>query len=179
MCSFSGHFRRCLLGTAGFGLVILVLGCISRSSPPGEIRSMSGGDVGWGFIFVEWKEGPILLLARSIPGSGPGRSTFGGHGSSNNPVYSWSASTTYADGRGWKCQIEATDGKVTTFRIDGKEYDLSQGTVFVLTTKADKVDVHQMKRDLSAVPSDAEACREFLNKDAEMMKALREGDLPK
>ncbi len=70
-------------------------------------------------------------------------------------------------------------GKAATFRIDGNAYGLSQGAVFVLKTKADKVEVHQMKRDLSAVPFDVEGCREFLKKDAEILKALGGGDLPK
>jgi hypothetical protein len=175
MCWFTGHLRRCLLGTASLGLVIFVLGCSPRSTPPGP-NTIGSSAPGLSFTFLQWKEGLMLLLVDDIH---LGSHHEGGSGSTNNPVFSESGSAASADGRGYKWQLETTDGKAATFRIDGKEYDLSQGGVFVFQRKADKVEVHQMKRDLSAVPFDTEGCREFLKKDAEILEALGAGDLPK
>ena len=66
--------------------------------------------------------------------------------------------------------------KTATFKIDGKEFDLTKGAVFVLKAKGDRVEVQQLNRDLAAITFDADACREFLKKDAEIQKIFGMGD---
>ena len=63
--------------------------------------------------------------------------------------------------------------------MNGKEYDLSKGTLFVIKAKGEQVEVHQLKRDLTTIPFDANDCREPLQEDAEIRKLLGLGDLAK
>jgi hypothetical protein len=68
--------------------------------------------------------------------------------------------------------------RVLTVRINGKEYDLSKGVLFVIKAKGDQVEVHQLQRDLTAIPFDVNGCKEPLVKDAEIRKLLGLDDLP-
>ena len=174
MCSFAGYVIRSLLGAAGIGLVIFVFGCTPRSTPPGP-NTIGSSAPGLTFTFLQWKEGLMLLLVDDIEKSHQSR----GSASTSNPVYSGSGSAESADGRGYKWQIETTDGKAATFRIDGKEYDLSKGALFVIKAKGEQVEVHQLKRDLTTIPFDADGCKEHLKKDAEILRLLGAGDVPK
>jgi hypothetical protein len=136
----------------------------------------SSGDIS--FTLHRWKEGTTILLVNDglLEGDVPGFVD-----SASTTVYSGNGYVILKDGRGYKWQIETTAAKAFTFRIDGKEYDLSKGTLFVTKIKAkgEPVEVHQLKRDLSAVPFDAEGCRDFLRKDAEVMKLLSPAVVPK
>jgi hypothetical protein len=126
--------------------------------------------------YLKWKEGASLLLVDDIFLGGSHHS--GGSGSTNNPIYSGSGSAKAADGGAYKWQVETTDGKAVKFSIDGKEYDLSKGSLFVMKVKGDKTEVHQLKRDLSTIPFDTRKCEEALKKDAEVMKLLSPAELP-
>ena len=160
--------RNWLLGTARLGALVLLLGCSSAST---ALKSISGSSRDMSYTFFEDKGLKILFVSDLFTG---GEQQAGG--TTNRPVWSGSVS---ADGKGYKWQIEWMDGKSAKVRIDGKEHDLSQGAVFVIKTKGDKFEVHQMDRELSVVPFNAEACWEFLRKDAEISKTLGAADLSK
>ncbi len=83
------------------------------------------------------------------------------------------------DTGGYKCQLETTDGKSADYRINGKEYDLTNGTLFVIKAKGKQIEVHQLKRDLTKIPFDAADCKGPIEKDAEIRKLLGLGDLPR
>jgi hypothetical protein len=175
MRTFAGCLRPWSLVLAALGLGILIIGCAPRVTPPGPSTIASAyPDVS--FTYLKWKEGATLMLVDDVH---MGNRHSGGSSSTNNPVYSGAGSTMSADGRGYKWQVETTDGKAVKFTIDGKEYDLSKGAMFVMKTKGEKVEVHQLKRDLSTIPFDNAKCQEALTKDAEIMKLLGPAELPK
>ncbi len=69
MRSFPGLLHLWLLVPAAFGLLIFVSGCGSRSTPPGWSKiSGSDSDSGMYFTFLQWKEGPMLLLVDDVKG---------------------------------------------------------------------------------------------------------------
>jgi hypothetical protein len=84
-----------------------------------------------------------------------------------------------ADTGGYRCVLETKDGKLVNCRINGKEYDLSKGTLFVIKAKGHQVEVHQLKRDLTIIPFDADGCKETLEKDKEIRELLGLADLGK
>ncbi|MFN0199343.1 MAG: hypothetical protein ACKVT0_21545 [Planctomycetaceae bacterium] len=177
MRTFTGRFYLWLLVPAAFGLFICVPGCGSRSAPWG-LEQHGGGDSASGlqFTVLQWKEGkegPMLLLVDDVKGSHDSEAggytangTAGGHQGAH-PGYTW--------------KFETKDGKAATFRIDGKEHDLSKGVLFLIKTKGEQVEVHQMKLKLSAW--DDAVYREYLTKDVEIPKVFGKvfgkGDLPK
>jgi hypothetical protein len=173
MRSFSVSLRPGLLVLATVVPFASAPGCGPRSTPPSPSAIASSGP-GLSFSLHRWKEGLNLLLVDDLPG-GHGSH---GSGSTNNPVWSESGSGGTADGTGYKWQLETTDGMTARFRLDGKEYDLANGTLFVITRQDKQLTVHQLKRDLSAVPHDADKCREYLTRDEEVQKLLH-GDAPR
>lgn len=100
-----------------------------------------------------------------------------GSGSTDSPVHISTVSAGSPDAGGYKCQLETKDGKVATCRINGKEYDLANGTLLVIKNKGQQVEVHQLKRDLTKFPFDAQDCRDPIQKDSEIRKLLELGDL--
>jgi hypothetical protein len=67
-------------------------------------------------------------------------------------------------------RLDTPDGNWATFRIDDKEYDLSEGALFVIKANGDKVEVHQLNRDLGALPFDTAVIGKFLKNDADVRK---------
>ena len=102
-----------------------------------------------------------------------------GSGSTDNPVHTSTVSAGSPDAGGYKCQLETKDGKSANCRINGKEYDLSNGTLFVIRAKGDQIEVHQLKRDLTKIPFDAHDCKDPIETDSEIRKLLGLDDLPK
>jgi len=167
------HLRLCFIASIGIALVICLVGCGTRTTPPGP-TTIGTSAPGMSITFLRWKEGLMVLFVDNVKGS----HRSGGSGSTDNPVHTATVSAGPETG-GYKCQIETKDGKSATCRINGKEYDLSKGTLFVIKAKGEQVEVHQLKRDLTAIPFDADGCREPLQKDAEIRNLLELGELPK
>jgi hypothetical protein len=118
------------------------------------------------FEFLTWREGLTFLWVDDLSGTGDSSRT----GESSGDFYYDAGSAWNDDGARYEWRLDTPDGKTATFRINDKEYDISQGTLFVIKAKGDKVEVHQLNRDLSALPIDGPAIHEFLKNDAEVRK---------
>jgi hypothetical protein len=158
---------------AGFGLLLCLSGCGKRSTPPAPSTIITSAP-GLKITFLRWKEGLMVLFVDNVKGSPHS----GGSGSTDSPVHTASGSVGNVDAGGYQWQLEATGGKSANCRINGKDYDLSKGGLFVITTKGEQAEVNQLKRDLSTIPFDTDRCREPLVKDVEIRKALGLDDRP-
>jgi hypothetical protein len=174
MRSFAVNHPRCLIVLTCVVLIISVAGCRTQSTPPGA-DTIGTSAPGLSITFLRWKEGLMVLFVDDIKGGHSSR----GSGSTDNPVHTQIVSATSPDTGGYECQIETTDGKSAVCRINGNDYDLSEGTLFVVKAQGEQVEVHQLKRELTTIPFDAENCREPIQRDAEIRKLLGLGDLPK
>jgi len=174
MRSFAVHHSRCLIVFVGVALIVSVAGCSRRTTPPGADAIVTSAP-GMNIVFLRWKEGLTVLFVDDVKGG----HRASGSGSTDNPVQTEIVSAGSPDTGGYKCQLETTDGKSAICRINGKEYDLSKGTLFVIKAKDEQVEVHQLKRDLKKIPFDAHDCKDPIEKDAEVRKLLGLGDLPK
>jgi hypothetical protein len=117
------------------------------------------------FEFFRWRKGLQLLTVDSLGFRVRGYST-------DSYDCEGGADRSEKYGPGYKWRLHTPDGKTATFRFDDREYDLSKGALFVIKANADKVDVHQLNRDLSALPFDKTAIGEYLKNDAEVRKIL-------
>ncbi len=174
MSSFKEHLRLYFVASIGFALFISVAGCGTRTTPPGA-ATISPSVPGMNITFLQWKEGLMVLFVDDVKG-GHGS---GGSGSTDNSVHTSTVSAGSPDTGGYKCQLETKDGKSANCRINGKEFDLSKGTLFVIKAKGEQVDVHQLKRDLTTIPFDTALCKGPIEKDEEIRKLLGLGDFPK
>jgi hypothetical protein len=126
-------------------------------------------------FFLRWKEGLMVLFVDDVKGG----HVSGGSGSTDSPVHTSTVVAGSPEAGGYRCQLETTDGRSANCRINGNEYELSSGTLFVIKARGSQVAVHQLKRDLSAFPFDAEACTEAVQEDTEIRTLLGLGDLHK
>jgi len=157
---------------AGFGLVIIVFGCwMPRPMPTGH-SSSSGGIPGLcTYEFACWQQGiHVAIIDNLVPdGKGGYRADFycneGSHADPHGARYKW--------------RLDTADGKTATFRINDKEYDLTEGSLFIITAENDKANVHQLRRDLSAISCHGAVIAEYLWNDAEVRKILGASGLPK
>ncbi len=152
-------------------LVVLALsGCMS-STPPGA--STAGGEVGEGsYTFMQWNEGLTIMIWDDIRGSHSNH----GSGSSSDPVFRQSGQAESPDGRSYSYQVETEDGVTARFTIDRKEFDLSQGTLFLVKTRGTETSVQQLSRDLSEVSFTNEAFREMARSDPDVAALISNGE---
>jgi hypothetical protein len=143
-------------------IMLLTLGGRRSSSQPESLPLISFSEKDATVFFVGWKQGPIIMICCDIAGAGCGTSD--GY-SGPPPVRQASGSASARDGRRMDWILERTAGQSAKFWVNGKEYDLSRGTLFLVKTKAGKTEVEQLDRDLSAVQPDQESCKKFAQED--------------
>lgn len=141
-------------------------GCQPKSTVAGPGVLTSSGS-GVSFTYLKWDSGQRILLVDNV-GNGRGSTS----SSTTSDPLNHSKGYAGPDGPGgykWTCDSSAT---TTTFKIDGKEYDIANGTVFVVKAKDGKTEVSQLKRDMTAFPYEAEGCKQAIEKDEEIQKLL-------
>lgn len=157
-------FQRLLV----IAILSLAAGCNTgpTSSPPGGASIVSSG-LGFNFTYEHWNEGLSVLIIDDLAGS------HGSHGSGSTAKQVYTADGYGGnDPQSYKWHLETSDGKTAKFQINATDYDLSNGSVFVVRWKDGRAEVQQFKRDMSTIPFEAFKCREALDKDAQIQKAL-------
>jgi hypothetical protein len=151
--------------------VLALSGCMTRSTPPGA--STAAGAVGAGdYTFLQWNEGLTIMIWDDIRGSHSNHAS----GSTSDPVFRQSGQAESPDGRSYSYQVETEDGLTARFSIDGKEFDLSQGTLFLVKTRGGETGVQQLSRDLSEVSFDNQAFWEFAASDPDVAELISYGE---
>jgi hypothetical protein len=168
--------QRALLGLGVVLVSWLVSGCKGSlqgsqapASPAGIQTTVGNGSV----VFYRWQEGPTVMIWSDVT---DGSSSSGA--SAGGPPWHCTVNgyKSAPDGRRFEWRLTTTDGQTVQCFLDGKEYDLSQGTLFLVKTKGGKTEIEQLKQDLTAVQPDAESCKEFAEKDPAVSKFLGQGD---
>ncbi|MCO6043935.1 hypothetical protein NG895_08450 [Aeoliella sp. ICT_H6.2] len=174
MSTFKNQLRGCVLASSVLAFAISIPGCGTKTTPPGAdiIRQTAPG---MNITFLRWKQGLTVLFVDDVEGG----HNAGGTGSTENPVYTATVAAGSPETGGYKCVLETKDGKTAICRINGKGYDLSNGTLFVIKAKGEEIELHQLKRDLTTIPFDVKKCKEPIQKDAEIRELLELGELPK
>lgn len=159
------------------GLLLLFVAFSGCRQQPVEIpRSGASAAIGDGtVIFVRWKDGPAVMICSDFnPRSDkPPVQTSGQSGNATAPLIAKEEGFQCSgDGRRFDWSMETEDGRSVKCRLDAKEYDLANGTLFLVKTKGGKTEVEQVTKDLSAVQPDATSFEEFARKDAAVSKFL-------
>jgi hypothetical protein len=124
-------------------------------------------------VYLRWKDGPAVMICSDTQGG----ATSSGDSISGPPwVRKVDGVEASKDGRRFAWQMETTDGRSVKCRVDGKEYDLASGTLFLVKTKGGKTEVEQLSRDLSPVQPEPESCKTFVRQDPAASKLLGQGD---
>jgi hypothetical protein len=146
-------------------LALGVAGC-GRSTPP-------GADVAYGqyrgasFTYLRWEEGLRIMIWTDLDAA-----SSHGSGSTRDPVYRLEGHAESPDGRQVDWRAETSDGKTAEFAIDDVAYDLSDGTLFIVTTARGATEVTQLERDLSGVQATYESGVAFAESDPALVAFL-------
>jgi hypothetical protein len=156
-------------------MLLMASGC--RPSPPTLLQpdspALSFSDKDGTVHFQRWKDGRAFMLCCDVAG---GASSTGSGSSGPPPVWKSQGSVSAHDGRRVEWKLEITDGRNLKCWVNGKEYDLSKGGLFLVKTKGGKTEVEQVNQDLSAVPADVEGCKAYVRKDPAISKLLGIGN---
>lgn len=150
----------------GFGLLpalaailisLLLVACGGATAPgPNAISGSVEGGVN--YLLLDWQEGLRIMFWDDV--------AYGGHFSSGSSstadaLFRQEGDTQGADGRGYAYTLETSDGLEADFAIDGVDYDLSQGNVFVISVAGDGKEIQQLDVDLAGVSPTYEGIEAF------------------
>jgi hypothetical protein len=147
--------------------------CGPRATPPGP-ETAAGVYQGAGYEYFRWEEGLRLMIWHQDP-------EFSGCRSSSSTtdhrfVLDCQASSRTGVEFGWR--LETEDGTEASLSINGREFDLDDGALFLMRTSAGKAEITQLPRDLSGLRADSDAVVQFGLKDPELGAFLPAGGGP-
>jgi hypothetical protein len=148
-------------------LMSAIVGC-SKSTAPGA--NIAGGVYQQsGHVLMKWEEGlAIMIWHDAIAGS-----ISHGSSSTESPVYTLEGYAESVDGVRVEWDLETSDGKTAQFAIDNTNYDLSEGALFIISTKTGTTTITQLDRDLSGVQPEYDSCVAFGENDPDVAYFIR------
>jgi hypothetical protein len=141
--------------------------CAPRLTAPAPDVAAGAVD-GTGYRFLRWKEGLAIIIWYDFRGDSGSSSTSSGGDLGSPSTYTIHGYAESEDGDRFEWEVETSDGKSARFRIDGRPYDLSQGTLFIVSTADGLADVTQLERGLSGVEPNHTSVAAFARGNAEL-----------
>lgn len=148
-------------------VAVALAACAGSSTPPGANKQLGTFEQG-GYLLLRWEEGLEIMIWHDVEGSSVAHSA----GSTEDRVYAERGSARSGDGRGLEWEVQTTDGKTGQVRIGDYIYDLSAGTLFIVTTSGGTTQVRKLDRDLSAVPLNHDGILAFAENDPDLAAFL-------
>jgi hypothetical protein len=122
-------------------------------------------------LYVEFNDRLGLAVWCDFQSTGDGSSGGGVRGLPNAAEYSGRVQA--ADGRRVEWKWVTPDNASGPLALNGMDYDLARGRLFLVSTKGGKVEVRQLLRDLSGVRPDG--LQNFADSDRDVTKFIAEG----
>jgi hypothetical protein len=115
------------------------------------------------FHFYKWDDGLRVMFVDGVAGNVIRNGTIGAF------VSTETGSVVRPDGQGYTWRIATTDGKSAELTIGDSRYDLTKGKLFAMRLEGDKIVVHQLDVDLSALGLSIEQCAAFFDQHPEVV----------
>ena len=148
-------------------LFVSLDGC-RRYTPPGP-NTHTAKVEDTPYVLLRWNEGLSVMMWFDFTGN----VSTSGHSSTSDPIYSGSGRLEAIDGRRVEWQFKTEDGKTVTYKINDTTYNLSEETLFLISTRNDRVNIQQIGRDLSDVSPTVESCTEFAKNDPDVSAFIK------
>ena len=148
-----------LLLIAGF-----ISSCSPKSTPPGA-NSIGGSVDGIIYSYHYWEEGLAILIWHDFS---YGAESCSGTGSTEDPVYRLECAVEALDGRRFSWEVHSSDGLTAAMWIDDTSFDLSQGTMFLVSSQDNGTQVIQLQRDFSELEPDNETISAMAISDSDV-----------
>jgi hypothetical protein len=149
-------------------LLLLVSSGCYRTTPPGP-DTAGGKFEGAAYVFCRWKQGLRLMIWHDATGA-----TSSGSGSTSDPVYRVEGQAVNEGHHGFTWALETRDGQTAQFRINDVSYDLSEGTLFLVSTSGSSTGIEQLRRDLSGVQPNRESILAFATDDPDVARFIED-----
>ncbi len=190
----SPHYScRFVAGCAAFVLasILGIVGCNRQTPPP--TPSPPAGSRPDNFLLPEVKPYAEAPLVRAQAGTAtwgqdlvfvvmsdlPGGSSAGSSIGEGKPNAMFQGSHGSLDDRHIKWNCVTPDGKTGRITINGKEYDLEQGGLFLVSSKGVEIRVLQLRRDLSKARAETESLQRWILADPAVMPFFANAAGPK
>jgi len=156
--------RKRFLGMFLFLIAGLLISCSPKSTPPGA-NSIGGAVDEARFSYHYWEEGLAILIWHDLSYGGGFCS---GTGSTDDPVYRLECDVDSTDGQSFSWKVHTRDGVTADMWIEDESYDLSQGNMFLVSSRDDGIQVDQLHRDFSELEPNDETISDLSNSDPDV-----------
>ncbi|MCX7044416.1 MAG: hypothetical protein NTX50_02880 [Candidatus Sumerlaeota bacterium] len=120
-----------------------------------------------GFVFSRWKEGLAIMVCYDVvvrkQESGQIASLYA------TRKHIWKIN---GNGQEFGWQVQTRDGQTAKFTLDGRDYDLAKGALFLVKTESGRTQVQQLNHDLSGARPTSDSLNVFIEKDPDVLKFL-------
>ena len=148
-------------------LISTIVGC-GKSTAPGA--NIAGGVYKQsGYMLMKWEEGLAIMIWHDAIAA----SNSHGSSSTESSVYTLKGYAESENGIRVEWDLETSDGKTAQFIIDNTNYDLSEGALFIISTKTGTTTIMQLNRDLSSVQPEYDSCVAFGENDPDVVYFIR------
>ncbi len=96
-----------------------------------------------------------------------------GSSSSGDTTHRQTGSATSPDGRLVEWVVETSNNTSITLKIDSTQYDLAQGTLFLMKTRSGQTQIKQLVRDLTNIEATREGCLALAETDPDVSEFVR------
>ena len=151
-----------------FVLLIAITSCGGTTPPGPNTAYVTIEDTA--YTFLKWNEGLAVLIGYDIIENVETSNS----GSTDDPIHRQEGHAIAADGRRVDWHLETEDGTTASFTINDQQYDLTNGNVFLVTTKGGTTHVQHLSRDLSGIDPRPESVENFAQTDADVSRFVRE-----
>jgi hypothetical protein len=151
---------------------VTMAGC-GRATPPGPSSSSGVVEPNTHFHFLSWKDGLAVMFVDNIADAHHS----GGHGSISDPVHRSTGGAESKEGDRYDWEIESIDGRIAKLTINGIDYEIDKGSVFVIRMKDKRPTVEQLDLDLSQLTHGAD-CAAFIKENRKVLKLPNMNDAP-
>ncbi len=148
----------------GLGLVA----CFGRTTPPGPDMA-GGGYENAGYEYFHWREGLDILIWHDAVTS----SFCNSSGSTSSDTHMVRCQAVSEDGFELFWQIGTADGRTAQLTINNQPFDLTDGSVFLIATAEDQLDIQQLERNLSGVNAEHQSITDFSLDDPEINQFIQ------
>ena len=161
--------RKRYLGVWLLLIAGLLISCSPKSTPPGA-NSIGGAIDRLNYSYHYWDEGLGLLIWHDFS---YGAESCSGTGSTEDPIYRLACSVQAQNGRRFEWEVYTSDGVQGDFTIDGIQYDLDQGMLFLIRTAGSVTQVEQLDLDLSGLSPTNAGIEDFGRQTAEIARFMQ------
>ena len=156
------------------GILLGLSACAGKTTPPGANMILASfiepdGFAG-SYTLLQWQEG----LSIAIVDDSQGGHQSSGSGSTEDPVWRGQGSIGIQNGQDITWRVETQDGQTAQFFINEQAYDLTQGTLFLIKTEAEPLQITQHQGPNLGTCSDTESCQQLLKQDPAVLQFMQE-----